>query len=153
MLKKARFRLASLSNVSLKRLPLSLQFPVEARTIDFAYFYHVSEHLEREDAFKILQQIRNSLRLNGRALVQFSLISHPDNQKEFQTWAREGDEEGVRSRFYAQEEAEVMLAMAKLYPQIRLYIPGEFVVVVTRKQSSLLGEMPVLTLPPANGSC
>jgi SAM-dependent methyltransferase len=146
MLKRAKQRLAALPNVRLKRLPLSLRFPLPDRSIDFAYFYHVSEHLEREDSFKILAEIRRCLRRSGTALVQFSLIDHPDNQRDFLYWAREGDAEGVRSRFYSEPEALTMLGMARFHPQIRLYIPGEFAVIVTKEDRRELGAMPLVAL-------
>jgi ubiquinone/menaquinone biosynthesis C-methylase UbiE len=147
MLKRAKVRLKTLPNVRLKRLPLSLRFPVPDRSVDFAYFYHVSEHLEREDCFRILSEIRRCLRRSGSALVQFSLIDHVDNQREFLKWAREGDAEGVRSRFYSESEALVMLQMVKVYPQIRLYIPGEFAVIVTKQDGREIGNMPLVSLP------
>ena len=147
MLNKARHRLRGFPNVHLKRLPLTLRFPVPDRSIDFAYFYHVSEHLEREDTYKILREIRRCLRPAGRSLVQFSLLAHPDNRREFRTWAREGDEDGVRSRFYSESEAETLLSMVGLFPQIRLYVPGEFVVVATKSDSRVLGQMPLVQLP------
>lgn len=153
MLKIARARLAAIPNVRFKRLPISLRFPVRPRSIDFAYLYHVSEHLDREDTFVILQQIRQALQKGGRALIQFSLISHPDNQREFRKWVDGGDDEGVRSRFYTEEEASTLLRLSKLYPQIRIYIPGEFVVVVACKEASTLGAMPVFSLLSANGEC
>ena len=145
MLKKARRRLDGLSNVRLKRLPLSLRFPVPTSTVDFAYYYHVSEHVDREDSFKILTEIRRSLRRSGTALVQFSLLDHSENRREFLKWAREGDPEGVRSRFYSESEAQTMLQMAKLYPQLRLYIPGEYAVLVTKHDRRELGHMPLVT--------
>lgn len=149
MLAKARHRLKKLPNVELKRMPLNLRIPVSDRSVDFAYFYHVSEHLEREDTFKILCEIRRCLHPKGRALVQFSLLDHSDNQREFRTWVQEGDEEGVRSRFYSEPEAHTLLGMVRLFPQMRLYIPGEFVVVVTRNDARVLGEMPLVHLSPA----
>jgi len=146
MLKKANERLRSLRNVRLKQLPLSLRFPLPSRSVDFAYFYHVSEHLEREDSFTILAEVRRCLRRSGIALVQFSLIDNRDNQREFIKWVREGDVEGVRSRFYSEPEALALLGMVGLYPQIRLYIPGEFVVIVTKHDGRELGNMPLVPL-------
>lgn len=149
MLRKARQRLAGVDNVTLKRLPVSLRFPVPERSIDFVLFYHVSEHLDREDTYRILCEIRRCLRRSGRALVQFSLLDHPDNQEEFLKWARKGDREGVRSRFYTEPEAMTLLQMVGLYPQIRLFIPGEFAVVVTTDDKRVLGQMPLFLLPNA----
>jgi SAM-dependent methyltransferase len=144
MLNKAAHRLAGVPNVQLKLIPLTLRLPVASRTVDFAYFYHVSEHLEREDAYTILTEIRRCLRSTGQALVQFALLSHPDNIQEFQKWARRGDPEGVRSRFYTEAEATDFLRMASLFPQLRLYIPGEFVVLVTPQDTRDLGQMPLV---------
>jgi ubiquinone/menaquinone biosynthesis C-methylase UbiE len=146
MLKRAKVRLRALPNIRLQQLPLSLRFPVPDRSVDFAYFYHVSEHLEREDSFTILAEMRRCLKRSGIALVQFSLIDHPDNQHEFLKAVREGDAEDVRSRFYSESEALAMLQMAKLYPQIRLYIPGEFAVIATKQDDRTLGNMPLVPL-------
>lgn len=146
MLRKARRRLAGLQNVRFMRLPLSLTFPLESRSVDFAWFYHVSEHVEREDSFRILTEIRRCLRREGKALVQFSLITHPANMREFRKWARLGDEEGVRSRFYTEEEVHSLLEMVKLFPQHRMYVPGEFVVVATKSNPTLFGAMPKIRL-------
>lgn len=149
MLAHARRRLTHLRNVKLKRLPLDLQFPLNDRCVSFAYFYHVSEHLEREDTFRILTEIRRCLRTDGRALIQMSLLDHAQNQREFRKWARLGDPESVRSRFYTEPEALTVLSMARLYPQVRLFIPGEYAVVVTkRKDTRRLGEMPIIDLYP-----
>lgn len=151
MLRKARQRLAGVRNVTLKRLPVSLRFPVREHSIDFALFYHVSEHLDREDTYTILCEIRRCLCRTGRALVQFSLFDYPDNQEEFLKWVRKDDNEGVRSRFYTEREVMTLLQMVGLYPQIRLFIPGEFAVVVTTDDKRLLGQMPLISLPTASG--
>lgn len=147
MLAKAKARLKEVPNVKLKQISVDLRIPVAKGSIDFAYLYHVVEHLEREDTYKILREIKRCLRPNGRALVEFALLGHPDNQSEFRTWARDRDEEDVRSRFYSEEEASILLQMVPLFPQIRLYIPGEFTVVVTKKDTRVLGEMPLVQLP------
>lgn len=144
MLKKAQLRLKEAKNVSFLRIPKSLNLPVRTGTIDFIYFYHVSEHLVREDAFKMLTEIRRCMRTTGKALVQFSLINSIDNQKEFRKWARYGDPEEVRSRFYTEEEVILFLEMASLFPQIRFYVPGEMVLVVTKDESTIQGDMPLV---------
>lgn len=94
-------------------------------------------------------RIHRCLRRDGSALVQFSLIDHADNRGEFVRWARAGDDEGVRSRFYTETEAQAMLELAGLHPQIRLYIPGEIALIVTPHDERLLGEMPLVRLSPA----
>ncbi|MBI5281772.1 MAG: class I SAM-dependent methyltransferase [Candidatus Solibacter usitatus] len=147
MLAKARRRLSSLPNVELAQLPPSLVFPLASASVDFAYFYHVSEHMEREDAYKILGEIRRTMKHNGVALVQFSLLDHQDNRGEFLRWAKAGDAEGVRSRFYTEHEVNLMLEMVGLHPQVRLYVPGEMVLAVTRRSQDTLGEMPLIRLP------
>ncbi|MFO0607819.1 MAG: class I SAM-dependent methyltransferase [Polyangiales bacterium] len=152
MLAKARRRLAAAPNVTLAQIPLSLRLPVPDRGVDFAYFYHVSEHMDREDAYQILREIRRCLRPGGAALVQFSLIDHADNRREFVRWAVAGDDEGVRSRFYTEPEVCQLLAMVGLFPQHRLYIPGEFAVVVSRRDRRPLGAMPLIRLSPAAGA-
>jgi SAM-dependent methyltransferase len=146
MLKRARERLQGIPNVRLKRIPVSLRFPIPDRSVDFAYVYHVSEHLEREDFFTLLAETRRCLKRAGSALVQFSLIEHPSNQRELLKWVRKGDTQGVRSRYYTESEVLTLLGMLKLYPQIRLYIPGEFVVVVTKQDGRTLGNMPLVSL-------
>ena len=149
MLLKAKRRCQNLRNVSLRRLSTSLRFPFADHTIDFAYLYHVSEHMDREDLFAMLREMRRVLRPRARALVQFSLLEHRDNQREFRKWATRGDSEGVRSRFYTEAEAALMLQLARLYPQIRLYIPGEYAVVAARTDNRPLGAMPLVKLRSA----
>jgi SAM-dependent methyltransferase len=149
MLEKAKHRCRHLTNVTFRRLPLSLRFPLESGSVDFAYFYHVSEHMDREDAFMILREMRRVLRRSGRALVQFSLLRHPDNQRQFQRWAVGDDVADVRSRFYTEPEAELILGLADLHPQLRLYIPGEYAVIVTKTDKRQLGAMPLVRLPRA----
>lgn len=146
MLNKAKIRLKGLENVRLKRLPLSLRFPVRPQTIDFAYFYHVSEQIEREDSFTMLTEIRRCLRARGAALVQFSLLEYSANQRVFRNRQRKDEIHAVRRRFYTEPEVLAMLAMARLYPQIRLYIPGEFAVVVTKRDGRAQGNMPLVSL-------
>ncbi len=146
MLTKAKKRTSNLLNTEVRVMPVSLKFPVKRKSFDFAYFYHVSEHMDRENTFKILQEIRRVLKSKGRALIQFSLIDYPDNQLEFQKWARLGDEENVRSRFYTEQEANIMLRLSNLHPQYRLYIPGEFTVIATINDTRELGQMPVFPL-------
>ncbi len=141
MLRKASLRIKGRAEVDLRLLPRTLRFPLASRSVDFAYFYHVSEHMEREDAFRILAEVRRCLRRDGQALVQFGLLAHEDNQREFRRWARAGDPEGVRSRFYTVSEAETLLGMARLHPQLRIYIPGEAVFLVTTHDDRVLGEM------------
>ena len=60
MLRKARRHLRGLPQVELKRLPKTLKFPFRGGSFDFIYFFHVVEHLEREDALTMLREIRRS---------------------------------------------------------------------------------------------
>src|SRR5690349_6255756 len=144
MLKKARTRLKEAKNVRFDVIPQSLRLPVKSNTVDFAYFYHVSEHLTREDTYTTLLEIRRCLRTRGAALVEFALIDHEGNQREFRKWARLGDPEEVRGRFYSEQEVNTFLTMASLHPQLRLYIPGEFVVIVTPRTNRRYGHMPLI---------
>lgn len=146
MLKLARQWLKAIPNVELRKIPLSLKLPLKTGSADFMIFYHVSEHLEREDTFALLREIRRCLRRSGSALVQFSVLSHLDNQKAFKKWVGVKDDESVRSRFYSEEEISLLLGMVGLHPQIRLFIPGEVVLVVTTSDSRVLGEMPIVRL-------
>ncbi len=146
MLSLAAKRLHAQDNLQFAHIPLSLKLPVRSRSVDFVYLYHVFEHLEREDAFRILCQIRRILKPAGSALLQFSLLDNVDNQQEFLRWSNDGDEEGVRSRFYTEREIELLLGMSSLHPQFRHYVPGEFVVVAVKEDERVLGEMPLLRL-------
>jgi SAM-dependent methyltransferase len=62
LLRIARRRLAGIPNVHFQRLPRSLAFPIGSGAIDFAYYYHVSMHVDREDNLRILREIRRCLR-------------------------------------------------------------------------------------------
>lgn len=142
MIRKARTYLRRHPNVSLKVLRRTLALPFQNGAFDFIYFYHVSEHLEREEAFRLLSEMKRCLRSRGCALVQFGLIDHPDNQAEFRRWSKTPDPEGVRSRFYTEEEIRILLDQLRLYPEMRIYVPGEFVVIVSKKKRTRLGQMP-----------
>jgi SAM-dependent methyltransferase len=144
MLRKARTRMSKATNVRFEVIPPSLRLPVKTSTIDFAYLYHVSEHLSREDTYSMLLEIRRCLRRRGAALVEFALIDHRSNQREFKKWARLGDPDDVRGRFYTEQEVHTLLMMASLNPQLRLYIPGEFVVIVTPRSNRRQGFMPLV---------
>ncbi len=146
LLQIARKHLSRLPNVRLKRLPRSLAFPMETGSIDFAYYYRVSVHVDREDNLRILQELRRCLRPRGRALVQFSLIEHPENRKELSRWARERDEEDLGLSYLTESEARIFLDLAKLHPQIRLFVPGEFAVIVTKRDDRVLGEAPLVSV-------
>ncbi len=146
LLQIARKHLSRLPNVRLKRLPRSLAFPMETGSIDFAYYYRVSVHVDREDNLRILQELRRCLRPRGRALVQFSLIEHPENRKELSRWARERDEEDLGLSYFTESEARIFLDLAKLHPQIRLFVPGEFAVIVTKRDDRVLGEAPLVSV-------
>jgi SAM-dependent methyltransferase len=151
LLRIARERLAGLSNVRVKQLPRSLAFPIATGTIDFAYYYHVSLHVDREDNLRILQELRRCLGPRGRALVQFSLIEHPDLREDLVHWAQQRDRAELAASYFTESEAAIFLALAKLHPQLRLFIPGEFVAVVTRRDGRALGEMPRVLLPTEEG--
>lgn len=146
MLRRARANLRELTNVELRLVPPSLVLPVAGRSADFMYFYHVSEHLEREQCFAILREISRCLKYRGACLVGFSVLDYPANRGEFVRWATAGDPEGVRSRFYSEPEAMTLLAMAGLSPQLRFYVPGELVWVVTKRSASTQGAMPLVQL-------
>lgn len=148
MLRRARGYLRELVNVELRLVPPSLVLPVADRSADFIYFYHVSEHLEREQCFAILREIARCLKRRGAALVGFSVLNYPANRREFIRWANAGDREGVRSRFYSEPEAMTLLDMAGLSAQLRLYVPGELVWVVTRRATTTQGAMPLIQLAP-----
>jgi SAM-dependent methyltransferase len=151
LLRIARERLAGLSNVRVAKLPRSLAFPIATGTIGFAYYYHVSLHVDREDNLRILQELRRCLRPRGRALVQFSLIEHPDLRDDLACWARQRDRAELTASYFTESEAKIFLELAKLHPQLRLFIPGEFVAVVTRRDGRALGEMPRVLLHTEQG--
>ena len=73
------------------------------------------------------------------------------NRREFKKWARHGDSDDVRSRFSSEHEATTLLQMTGLHPQLRLYVPGEYIAVVTPKGQTTLGAMPLIELAP-NGA-
>lgn len=159
LLRIARRRLSGVSNVRLATLPRSLAFPVESGAVDFAWYYHVSMHVDREDNLRILREIRRSLRPRGSALIQFSLIEHPEFREDLARWAQERDEAELGASYFTESEARIFLELARLHPQIRLFVPGEFVAVVTKRDPRVLGEMPLVELrteasplPPARRS-
>jgi len=146
LLRIARRHLAQLPNVRFARLPRSLSFPIGTGTVDFAYYYHVSMHVDREDNLRILREVRRCLRPRGCALVQFSLIEYPECRADLARWAQERDEAELGVSYFTESEARIFLELARLHPQIRLFVPGEFIAVVTKRDERVLGEMPLVLL-------
>jgi len=146
LLRIARRRLSRLPNVRFAKLPRSLAFPIATGSIDFAYYYHVSLHVDREDNLRILREVRRCLRPRSCALVQFSLIEHPEFRENLARWAQERDEAELGVSYFTESEARIFLELANLHPQIRLFVPGEFVAVVTKRDERVLGEMPLVLL-------
>ena len=66
-------------------------------------------------------------------------------------WARQRGPAELAASYFTESEAAIFLELAKLHPQLRLFIPGEFVAVVAKRDGRALGEMPRVLLHTEQG--
>lgn len=74
------------------------------------------------------------------------MIEHPESREDLARWAQERGEAELGVSYFTESEARIFLELAKLHPQVRLFVPGEFVAVVTKRDDRVLGEMPLVLL-------
>lgn len=113
MLSHARSRLAALSNVRYARCDGTRMPDVPSGSVDVAYSLLVLQHLEREDAFALLRDLRRVLRTDGRAYLTFpNLLSDPYLEC-FLNYVEGGEVTNpARARLYTPQEVERILPAA-----------------------------------------
>jgi ubiquinone/menaquinone biosynthesis C-methylase UbiE len=131
MLELARERLASHGNVQYLRSAPSSIPGVEDGGIDFLYSVLVLQHVEREDAFLMLRDIRRVVRDGGVAYLTFPNLLHDGYLASFVYYAESGEVSNkARARFYTPSEVE-RLVLAAGFSEIDL-TEGPDIVAVCR---------------------
>jgi ubiquinone/menaquinone biosynthesis C-methylase UbiE len=113
MLEHARHRVADAGNVRFARCTGTTMPTVPDAAVDFAYSLITLQHLEREDAFALLCDLRRVLRPGGGAYLTFpNLLTEPYLQA-FLTYVRDGQVTNpARARIYTPQEVERILPAA-----------------------------------------
>ena len=113
MLGYARERLAQLPNVRFA-LSTDLRFPeVESGSVDLAYSLLTLQHVEREHAFRLLQELHRVLRPGGTALLTYPNFLSDQYLNAFLHYVEVDEVDNpARARFYTAEEVARLLPAA-----------------------------------------
>ena len=113
MLELARQRLAELPNVRYARCIDTAIPEVPTGSVDLAYALLVLQHLEREDAFLLLEELRRIVRPTGTLVVTFPNLLSDTYLAGFLDYARTGEVTNpARARMYTPQEVERLLPAA-----------------------------------------
>ena len=113
MLELAGERLAALTNVRYARCVDTRVPDVPDSSVDLAYALLVLQHLEREDAFLLLEELRRVLKPGGRLVVTFPNLLSDTYLDAFLHYARNGEVANpARARMYTPEEVARLLPAA-----------------------------------------
>ena len=113
MLEMARVRLADQRNVQYAICQDVVIPDVPTASIDVAYSLLVLQHLEREDAFLLLQELRRIMRPTGTAVLSFPNLLSETYLASFREYARTRvSSVRSRARFYTAQEVECVLGAA-----------------------------------------
>ncbi len=113
MLRLASARLAHRSNVRYAQC-LETRFPdVPDGSVDFAYSILVLQHVEREDAYRLLRELLRILRPGGSAYLTFPNFLSDEYLNSFLHYVEQGEVANpARARFYTPQELERLLPAA-----------------------------------------
>jgi ubiquinone/menaquinone biosynthesis C-methylase UbiE len=135
MLRYARRRLAGQANVRYARCRGTVVPEVPSGSVDLVYSLLVLQHLEREDAFLLMQEVRRVLRPGGTAYLTFPNLLSDTYLQAFLGYARAGHStRRARARFYTPQEVERVVPAAGL--PIASIEPGTEIVVVCQVPSA-----------------
>lgn len=109
MVEHARRRCASRDNTFFHHTPTGDLSVLPSAKFDAVFFQVVLIHLDREDAFRYLEEARRVIKPGGRLWAQFYNILHPGGWAEFKFAVRNNIEQGgkVRGRVHCYTNAEV----------------------------------------------
>lgn len=115
MLASARRRLEGLANVRFARSEGTAMPAVPGESVDMAYSLLTLQHLEREDAFALLRDLRRALRPGGRAFLTFPNLLSDTYLAAFVAQVEAGEVANqARARAYTPQEVERLLPAAGL---------------------------------------
>lgn len=113
MLELAAQRLAAFGNVRFLRSQDTAIPDVAAGSVDLVYSLLVLQHVEREDAFLILEELRRVLHPDGRAVLTFPNLLSDTYLESFLQYVRAGaSTQANRARIYTPQEVERLLSAA-----------------------------------------
>lgn len=113
MLAMASKRLADLHNISYVRCQETTFSGVPSESVDVAYAVLVLQHVEREDAFLLLEELHRVLRPGGRLIVTYPNLLSEVYLQGFISYAHAGaSTEVTRARIYTPQEVERLLPAA-----------------------------------------
>jgi ubiquinone/menaquinone biosynthesis C-methylase UbiE len=113
MLALARERLADRSNVRFALCQGTTIPALADNSIDFAYSILTLQHLEREDAFKLLLELRRMMRPKAKAFLTFPNLLSDEYLSSFLEYVEAGEASNpVRARFYTPEEVRRLIPVA-----------------------------------------
>jgi len=105
MLELAGARLSGLPNVRFARCVDTDVPDVPTASVDLAYALLVLQHLEREDAFLLLEELRRVVKPSGTVFVTFPNLLSDTYLASFLAYARHGETANpARARMYTPEE-------------------------------------------------
>jgi SAM-dependent methyltransferase len=111
MLDMARRRLAGAGSVRYALCAGTCVPDVKDESIDFLYSILVLQHIEREDAFLLMEEVVRMLRPGGRAYLTWPNIEH--TLRDFVDYARAGETSNPsRARMYTRSEVEAIVPAA-----------------------------------------
>jgi SAM-dependent methyltransferase len=113
MLELARARLAELPNVRYARCIDTAIPEVPTGSVDLAYALLVVQHLEREDAFLLLEELRRIVARSGTVVVTFPNLLSDTYLAGFLEYVRNGEiANPARARMYTPQEVARLLPAA-----------------------------------------
>jgi SAM-dependent methyltransferase len=119
MLEIAQKRLADCPNARWAR-STRLGFPdVPSASVDLAYSLLVLQHVEREDAFLLLEELRRVVKPSGTIVVTYPNFLSDVYLAGFLAYAHDSEPlSPVRARAYTPQEVEVLMGAAGFSPEI-----------------------------------
>jgi SAM-dependent methyltransferase len=113
MLKLAAERLADRPNVRFAQCHETAIPDVPDRSVDLVYSILVLQHLEREDAFKVLRELYRVLRPGATAYLTFPNLLSDEYLGAFLSYVEAGEVTNpIRARYYTPQEVERLLPVA-----------------------------------------
>jgi 2-polyprenyl-3-methyl-5-hydroxy-6-metoxy-1,4-benzoquinol methylase len=113
MLSYARRRMAGQENVRYARCADTTVPEIADASVDFLYSIITLQHLEREDAFNLVRDVRRMLRPGGRAFLTWPNLLDDGFLASFLAYADNGESTNpARARIYTTTELERLLPAA-----------------------------------------
>lgn len=132
MLELARHRLAAFDNVSYALCRDVAIADVSPQSVDLAYSLLVLQHLEREDAFLLLEELHRVLRPRGAAVITFPNLLSETYLRCFTRYAHDRASSQLnRARAYTPQEVERLMPAAGF--EIEVLEAGDEIRVTARR--------------------